>query len=112
IEQLKQKADKRVRSVQYRVIEDYNGACCPVGKGFRTFIRTPCTEEPRIPLTRGETIFATRGTKWWMYGDKVLEEEQTQAGGRIRGWFPRRCVEKCLYDSANSPPADGAKKDN
>uniref|UniRef100_A0A8C9SAW6 Palmitoyltransferase n=1 Tax=Scleropages formosus TaxID=113540 RepID=A0A8C9SAW6_SCLFO len=94
IEQLKQKADKRVRSVQYRVIEDYNGACCPVGKGFRTFIRTPCTEEPRIPLTRGETIFATR------------------AGGRIRGWFPRRCVEKCLYDSANSPPADGAKKDN
>jgi len=24
------------------------------------------------------------------------------AGDRIRGWFPRRCVEKCLYDSANN----------
>ncbi|TSK14764.1 Palmitoyltransferase ZDHHC6 [Bagarius yarrelli] len=63
IEQLKQKADKRVRSVQYRVVEDYNGAWCPLGKGLNTFFRSPCTEEPRINLTIGEIIFATRGTK-------------------------------------------------
>ncbi|CAL8382376.1 palmitoyltransferase ZDHHC6 [Gadus morhua] len=103
IEQLKQKADKRVRSqVQYRAVEVYNGACCPVSKGLQTFFRTPCTEEPRIPLSKGDTILATRGTKWWMYGDKVLGEEQINAGERIRGWFPRRCVEKCHYDTAAS----------
>lgn len=95
-----------VPQVQYRVVEDYNGAFCPLRKGFNTFLRTPCTEEPRINLTKGETIFATRGTKcvitllqilylttlndlmtyviffcvsrWWMYGDKVLDEEQTK----------------------------------
>ncbi|XP_076855444.1 palmitoyltransferase ZDHHC6 [Brachyhypopomus gauderio] len=111
IEQLKQKADKRVRSVQYRVVADYNGACCPIRMGLITFFRMPCTEEPRIKLIKGETIFATRGTKWWMYGDKVLNEDQTKAGVRIRGWFPRRCVEKCLYDSANNTSASEEKKD-
>jgi len=50
--------------VEYRVVEDYNGACCPLGKGLNTFFRTPCTEEPRIKLIKGDTIFATRGTKW------------------------------------------------
>jgi len=49
--------------VEYRVVEDYNGACCPLGKGLNTFFRTPCTEEPRIKLIKGDTIFATRGTK-------------------------------------------------
>ncbi|XP_061083340.1 palmitoyltransferase ZDHHC6 isoform X1 [Conger conger] len=111
IEQLKQKADKRVRSIQYRVVEDYNGACCPISKGLRTFLRTPCTEEPRISLTRGEVLFATRGTKWWMYGDKVLSEEQAKAGDRMRGWFPRKCVEKCLYDTANNSTSE-EKKEN
>ncbi|MED6232328.1 hypothetical protein ATANTOWER_027792 [Ataeniobius toweri] len=101
IEQLKQKADKRVRSqVQYQVVEDYNGACCPLTKGLQTFFRTPCTEEPRIPLCKGDIILATRGTKWWMYGDKVLSEEEMRDGDRVRGWFPRRCVEKCHYDTA------------
>uniref|UniRef100_A0A8C2HU92 Palmitoyltransferase n=1 Tax=Cyprinus carpio TaxID=7962 RepID=A0A8C2HU92_CYPCA len=110
IEQLKQKHDKRQRSVEYRVVEDYNGACCPLGKGLNTFFRTPCTEEPRIKLSKGETIFATRGTKWWMYGDKVLNEEQAKAGVRIRGWFPRRCVEKCHYDSANNSTSEEKKE--
>ena len=98
------------QQVQYRAVEDYNGACCPLSKGLQTFFRTPCTEEPRIPLNKGDTILATRGTKWvlqthpkhdcasywgfifsinkscnkavflffrwWMYGDKVLNEQQ------------------------------------
>lgn len=112
IEQLKQKADKRVRAIQYRVVEDYNGACCPIGKGLRTFLRTPCTEEPRIGLKKGEVLFATRGTKWWMYGDKVLSAEEAKDGTRVRGWFPRRCVEKCLYDTANNSTASEDKKEN
>ncbi|XP_062859104.1 palmitoyltransferase ZDHHC6 [Trichomycterus rosablanca] len=109
IEQLKQKADKRVRSVQYRVVEDYNGAWCPLGKGINTFFRSPCSDEPRIKLTKGEIIFATRGTRWWMYGDKVLDEEQTKAGVRVRGWFPRRCAEKCPCDSANASASEEKK---
>ncbi|XP_041671381.1 palmitoyltransferase ZDHHC6 isoform X1 [Cheilinus undulatus] len=110
IEQLKQKADKRVRSqVQYRAVEDYNGACCPLSKGLQTFFRTPCTEEPRIPLKKGDTILATRGTKWWMYGDKALSEEQIRVGERVRGWFPRRCVEKCHYDTAASESTSDKK---
>lgn len=52
------------QQVQYRAVEDYNGACCPLSKGVQTFFRTPCTEEPRIPLSKGDTILATRGTKW------------------------------------------------
>ncbi|KAG7267872.1 hypothetical protein CRUP_003452 [Coryphaenoides rupestris] len=98
--------------VQYRAVEDYNGACCPLTKGLHTFFRTPCTEEPRIPLSKGDTILATRGTKWWMYGDKVLDEEQMNAGERIRGWFPRRCVEKCHYDTATASDNTSEKKVN
>ncbi|XP_074855277.1 palmitoyltransferase ZDHHC6 isoform X2 [Carettochelys insculpta] len=109
IEQLKQKADKRVRSVRYQAIEDYNGACCPVTKGVKTFFTTPCTEEPRIALRKGDLILATRGLKHWMYGDKFLDST-TDDGMRVRGWFPRKCVEKCLYDSETDQPLDGEKK--
>ncbi|XP_042315971.1 palmitoyltransferase ZDHHC6 isoform X3 [Sceloporus undulatus] len=109
IEQLKQKADKRVRSVKYQAIEDYSGACCPLTKGLRTFFTTPCTEEPRITLSKGDQILATRGLKHWMYGDKITDLT-TDDANRIRGWFPRRCVEKCLYDSETDQPLDGEKK--
>ncbi|XP_070608813.1 palmitoyltransferase ZDHHC6 [Erythrolamprus reginae] len=109
IEQLKQKADKRVRSVRYQAKEDYNGAFCPVTKGVRTFCTTPCTEEPRIVLCKGDHILATRGLKHWMYGDKITDLP-TNDGERIRGWFPRKCVEKCMYDSESDHPLDGEKK--
>lgn len=35
----------------------------------------------------------------------------SSAGLRVRGWFPRRCVEKCHYDSANNTSASEEKKD-
>ncbi len=76
--------------------------------------------------------------RWWMYGDIVLSEEQAKgnvfmvlydqiqqlksfvilmfkmislpkAGVRIRGWFPRRCVEKCHYDSASNSTSEEKK---
>lgn len=109
IEQLKQKADKRVRSVRYRAIEDYSGVCCPVTKGVKTFFTTPCTEEPRIALSKGDLILATRGLKHWMYGEKILNSAG-DGGIRERGWFPRKCVEKCQYDSETDQPVDGEKK--
>ncbi|XP_021007116.1 palmitoyltransferase ZDHHC6 isoform X2 [Mus caroli] len=110
IEQLKQKADKRVRSVRYKVIEDYNGACCPLNRGVRTFFTSPCTEEPRIRLQKGEFILATRGLRYWLYGDKILDDSFIEGTSRVRGWFPRNCVEKCPCDGESDPAPEGEKK--
>ncbi|XP_047407848.1 palmitoyltransferase ZDHHC6 isoform X1 [Sciurus carolinensis] len=110
IEQLKQKADKRVRSVRYKVIEDYSGSCCPLNKGIKTFFTSPCTEEPRIQLRKGEFILATRGLRYWLYGDKILDDSFAEGVSRIRGWFPRNCVEKCPCDAETDPAPEGEKK--
>ncbi|XP_055447673.1 palmitoyltransferase ZDHHC6 isoform X3 [Psammomys obesus] len=110
VEQLKQKADKRVRSVRYKVIQDYSGACCPLNRGVRTFLTSPCTEEPRIQLQRGELILATRGLRYWLYGDKILDDSFIEGTSRIRGWFPRNCVEKCPCDGESEPAPEGEKK--
>lgn len=110
IEQLKQKADKRVRSVRYKVIEDYSGACCPLNKGIKTFFTSPCTEEPRIRLQKGEFILATRGLRYWLYGDKILDDSFIEGVSRIRGWFPRKCVEKCPCDAETDQAPEGEKK--
>uniref|UniRef100_A0A4W3I9F7 Palmitoyltransferase n=1 Tax=Callorhinchus milii TaxID=7868 RepID=A0A4W3I9F7_CALMI len=99
IEQLKQKADKRVRSVHYKVIEGYSGACCPITKGIKTFFTTPYTEEPRIQLRKGELILATRGLRY------------VDSGGRERGWFPKRCVEKCPFNPTIEKAVEEEKKD-
>ncbi|XP_022355801.1 palmitoyltransferase ZDHHC6 isoform X2 [Enhydra lutris kenyoni] len=110
IEQLKQKADKRIRSVRYKVIEDYSGACCPLNKGIKTFFTSPCTEEPRIRLQKGEFILATRGLRYWLYGDKILDDASVKGVSRIRGWFPRNCVEKCPCDAETDQAPEGEKK--
>ncbi|XP_049711461.1 palmitoyltransferase ZDHHC6 isoform X1 [Elephas maximus indicus] len=110
IEQLKQKADKRVRSVRYKVIEDYSGACCPLNKGIKTFFTSPCTEEPRIRLQKGEFILATRGLRYWLYGDKLLDDSFIEGVSRMRGWFPRNCVEKCPCDAETNQAPEGEKK--
>ncbi|KAM5139116.1 palmitoyltransferase ZDHHC6 isoform 2-T3 [Callospermophilus lateralis] len=110
IEQLKQKADKRVRSVRYKVTEDYSGSCCPLNKGIKTIFTIPCTEEPRIQLRKGEFILATRGLRYWLYGDKILDDSFAEGVSRIRGWFPRNCVEKCPCESETDPAPEGEKK--
>ncbi|CAD7682375.1 unnamed protein product [Nyctereutes procyonoides] len=114
IEQLKQKADKRIRSVRYRVIEDYSGACCPLNKGIKAFFTSPCTEEPRIRLQKGEFILATRELRYWLYGDKILFKKiflfSYDSVSQIRGWFPRNCVEKCPCDTETDQAPEGEKK--
>uniref|UniRef100_A0A8C5NWM5 Palmitoyltransferase n=1 Tax=Jaculus jaculus TaxID=51337 RepID=A0A8C5NWM5_JACJA len=77
IEQLKQKADKRV-------IEDYSGACCPLSRGLKTFFTSPCTKEPWVQLQKGEFILATRGLRYWLYGDKILDDSFIE--GRVLPW--------------------------
>lgn len=93
IEQCKQKADERVRSVRYKVIEDYSHSCCPLNKGNK-IITNSCIEEPQIQLQKGEFILATRELQYCLYGDKILDDSFVDVS-RIRGWFPRNHVEKC-----------------
>uniref|UniRef100_A0A672L9W7 Palmitoyltransferase n=1 Tax=Sinocyclocheilus grahami TaxID=75366 RepID=A0A672L9W7_SINGR len=50
------------------------------------------------------------GSSLFRLSNKVLNEEQSNAGFRIRGWFPRRCVEKCHYDSANNSASEEKKE--
>nr|XP_058907665.1 LOW QUALITY PROTEIN: palmitoyltransferase ZDHHC6-like [Kogia breviceps] len=110
VEPLKQKADKRVRSVQYKVMEDYSGTCCPLNRGIKTFFTSPCTQEPRIRLQKGEFILATRGLRYWLYGDKILDDSIKEGVSRVRGWFPRNCVEKCPCDAETDQAPEGEKK--
>lgn len=97
------------RQVRYKVIEDYNGACCPLNRGVRTFFTSPCTEDPQIRLQKGEFILATRGLWYWLYGDKILDDSFIEGTSRVRGWFPRNCVEKCPCDSDSDPAPEGEK---
>ncbi|TKC53578.1 hypothetical protein EI555_015529 [Monodon monoceros] len=97
-------------TVQYKVIEDYSGTCCPLNRGIKTFFTSPCTEEPRIRLQKGEFILATRGLRYWLYGDKILDDSIKEDVSRIRGWFPRNCVEKCPCDAETDQAPEGEKK--
>ena len=94
IEQLQQKLEKRDRLIRFDVIHAYSGHWIPVTHGVCTAIRLPCTDEPRVAIKPGEKIMVSRGTKYWLYGNKVLDESQVQAGKRERGWFPRSCAIK------------------
>uniref|UniRef100_A0A2K6V3E6 Palmitoyltransferase n=1 Tax=Saimiri boliviensis boliviensis TaxID=39432 RepID=A0A2K6V3E6_SAIBB len=76
IEQLKQKAGKRVRSVRYKVIEDYSGACCPLNKVIKSFFTSPCTEEHRI-----------QGLRYWLYEDKILDDSFIEGPTLVKMFF-------------------------
>jgi len=94
-EQLCQKADKRDRAREYEIIHDYSGAWFPISQGLYVCCRPPCTDEPRISLTRGDKVNVTRWKKYWLYGDKITQLGQE----RVRGWFPRRIgVEVVVHD--------------
>jgi len=87
IEQLEQKAEKRLRTREYKIAKVYSGSWLPFwSMGCKVASRPPCTDEPRIQLKLGDTVKVTRWKKFWLYGDKVNCEE------RMRGWFPRKCA--------------------
>ena len=61
IEQLEQKAEKRLRTREYKITKDYSGSWFPFfSMGFKVASRPPCTDEPRIPLKVGDTVKVTR----------------------------------------------------
>lgn len=109
IEQIKQKAQKRDRTFEYTIIEYYSGAWFPITKGCRVCLRFPCTDEPRVPLQKGDKVLVTRWKKHWLYGTRVLRENETKNGSgrkRYRGWFPRRCAVEVVSEDQNHEKED------
>ena len=116
-----QKEDKRHRTREYKIVQDYNGSWVPLwSMGFRVGCHPPCTDEPRIPLSRGDHVRVTRWKKYWLYGDKVIaggDASSTNSNGsapavntgpdRVRGWFPRRCAVDFVDNSRSSAAVDG-----
>lgn len=114
-EQLKQKALKKERTLEFVIVEEYSGALIPLSKGCGMCCGIPCTDENRIPLQVGDYIRVTRWKKKWLNGTKVLTEEQKESGHRRqRGWFPRRCARECINETLNGehipPTAQDDKK--
>lgn len=64
IEQLEQKAEKRMRTREYKIAQPYSGAWLPFwSMGCKVACRPPCTDEPRIQLKLGDTVKVTRWKK-------------------------------------------------
>lgn len=91
-----QKAEKRARTRTYRIIHPATGSYIPLfSQGLRICLSPPCTDEPRLKLTPGDTVKVTRWRKHWLFGERVPTNENNGINTKkkeIRGWFPRRCA--------------------
>ncbi|XP_075971240.1 palmitoyltransferase ZDHHC6-like isoform X2 [Anticarsia gemmatalis] len=88
-EQKAQKQDKRVRSRLYVAVSSYSGRWVPLLSRPRAALAAPCTDEPRLPLSAGDVIRATRQRRHWLFGEKILMDSSHRGP---RGWFPRDAV--------------------
>ena len=105
-EQIRQKADKRIRTRVYQVVTPYSGSWCPLwSMGFRVACSPPCADEPRIPLDAGDEVAVTRWKRHWLYGDKAMgNAEDSKGAKRVRGWFPRKCAVEVVDHSCEGTP--------
>ncbi|CAH8629335.1 unnamed protein product [Heterobilharzia americana] len=96
LEQIYQKKMKQQVRRVFRITKAYDGSCICFRYGCLTVMRSPCLEEPRIPVQVGDTLFVTRGTKYWIYGQLVQSESCTEGltddSPKVRGWVPRVCA--------------------
>ncbi|XP_016989782.1 palmitoyltransferase ZDHHC6 [Drosophila rhopaloa] len=104
-EQLEQKKDKRARTRSYRCIRPATGHWLPfISQGVWTSLNIPCTDDPRISLQPEDLIQVTRIQEHWLYGERVISEEEKEQGmrrkGAIRGWFPSRCAVEILGEES------------
>lgn len=116
-EQLAQKEEKRARTRVYKCISPVTGRWLPIfSQGWRVCVNAPCTDEPRIRLRPEDIIKVTRFRRHWLFGERVLSEQEQAAGsekksqrkGPIRGWFPRRSV-VALTEVPDSESSDDIK---
>jgi palmitoyltransferase len=113
VEQIEQKEEKRKRMKEYVITENYAGSWCPISHGCGVFCHPPISDESRIPLVKNDRILVTRWKQYWLYGEKMEEEEdvevdegdtQLQAGKeKTKGWFPKRCSMEVM----NAVPNEG-----
>ncbi|XP_025058914.1 palmitoyltransferase ZDHHC6 isoform X1 [Alligator sinensis] len=61
VEQLKQKSDKRLRSVRYQAVEDYSGACCPMTKDTGCMVKEFLTQ---LLMVKQESEDGSQGIAW------------------------------------------------
>lgn len=107
-----QKEEKRIHSVKYNVVKDYNGSFFALKHGFKALCCFPWTEDPRLVLNSNETVSVTRWQRHWLYGEiKIDESAQLNKKRRhSKGWFPSNCVKQIKNLAQNENDSD--KKDN
>jgi len=93
IEQIQQKDDKRRRTKECTVVENFSGSWCPITKGWRVLFHPPCSDEPRIPVFKEERLLVTRWKTYWIYGELLYSKSDSSLTSRNRkGWLPRHCA--------------------
>lgn len=103
VEQIMQKADKRLRTRLYSVVKGYNGSWFPITQGCCVCLSAPISDEPRIVIRPGDKVQVTRWKKHWLYGE--LESAKYGKKKKRKGWFPRRCV----VEVTSAMPSKGGK---
>jgi palmitoyltransferase len=95
IEQLEQKKEKKTRTFEGVVQTSYDGSVCMCKFGISTCLFSPCSllEGERIPVSAGNTVHITNWKSHWYYGDRILTAEERKTLKRLKGWFPRKCVD-------------------
>ncbi|KAH0568835.1 palmitoyltransferase ZDHHC6 [Cotesia glomerata] len=101
VEQGYQKLEKRKRARRYRVVSNVSGSWIPVTYGWCVVCHPPCTDEPRIKLSVGDTVIVTRWRKYWLFGEK--QETIGDPKKRIRGWFPHSSAIEVVENGRNIP---------
>ncbi|KAH8235045.1 hypothetical protein KR032_007984, partial [Drosophila birchii] len=104
VEQLEQKKEKRARTHTFKCTRPATGYCFPlITHGIWVCMTIPCNDDPRIVLQQGDLVRVTRSHQFWLYGERVLTEEERIEGkrrkGAMRGWFPRGSVMMLDEDS-------------
>ncbi|XP_017071778.2 palmitoyltransferase ZDHHC6 [Drosophila eugracilis] len=104
-EQLAQKKDKRARTRTYKCVYPATGHWLPIiSQGLWVTLNIPCADDPRIVLQPGDLIQVTRIQEYWLYGERVISQEEKEKGKRrkvaIRGWFPTRCAIEILSEDS------------
>ncbi|KAH8286190.1 hypothetical protein KR054_003992, partial [Drosophila jambulina] len=106
VEQLEQKKEKRARTRSFKCIRPATGYCLPIiSHGIWVCMTIPCNDDPRIVLQPGDLVRVTRAHQFWLYGERVISEEENKEGkrrkGAIRGWFPSGCVQMVVKEDSD-----------